>query len=183
MSLIGYYPNQLGEFLSQGTFSTVSTGNIILWAGLNTPDGFLLCDGSAVLVSQYPLLYQTIQTKYNVPGVPAGYFNVPDLRGRQVIGRNGNTVFPDLSGALGGKGGATRVNMTAEMLPEHNHTMRRGTAQPPQSGNPFPTPAKVPITTAVDSGTVVYDSSGNPITQQPLIIVQPYLTMKFIIKT
>jgi hypothetical protein len=73
--------------------------------------------------------------------------------------------------------------MTAEMLPEHNHTMRRGTAQPPQSGNPFPTPAKVPITTAVDSGTVVYDSSGNPITQQPLIIVQPYLTMKFIIKT
>ena len=40
MSLIGFYPNQLGEFLSQGTFSTVSTGNILHWAGINIPDGF-----------------------------------------------------------------------------------------------------------------------------------------------
>jgi microcystin-dependent protein len=69
----------------------VPTGAVLPFAGSTAPDGFLLCDGSAVSRSTYSALYTAI-------GVAHGYgdnsttFNLPDYRGRFLRGRDGGTA-------------------------------------------------------------------------------------------
>jgi hypothetical protein len=49
-------------------------GSIILHAGMNAPDGYLLCDGSQYNIIEYELLYHAIGVAYGGGG---GKFNVP----------------------------------------------------------------------------------------------------------
>ena len=55
-------------------------GTISAFGGAAAPDGWLLCDGSAVSRSTYARLFTAISTTWGV-GDGATTFNVPDLRG------------------------------------------------------------------------------------------------------
>lgn len=69
---------------------TVPVSAIFPFAGRTVPEGYLLCDGSEVLISDYPLLYEAIGFSYrsNLLLVGVGTFALPDLRGRFPLGRD-----------------------------------------------------------------------------------------------
>jgi microcystin-dependent protein len=69
--------------------ATVPPGSIFPFAGAVVPSGYLLCDGSEVLISRYPLLYGVIQNIYTIGTLRGeGTFALPDLRGRFALGRD-----------------------------------------------------------------------------------------------
>lgn len=65
----------------------VPSGTIFAFAASNVPSNYLLCDGSAVSRSTYQDLFNAIGTTYGA-GDGSTTFNIPDLRGRIVIGRD-----------------------------------------------------------------------------------------------
>jgi microcystin-dependent protein len=77
----------------------------------------LYCDGSAIDRTIYADLFESIGTTYgNGDGVTT--FNIPNLRGRNVIGLNSSETDFDV---LGETGGAKRHTLTIGELPAHNH--------------------------------------------------------------
>jgi hypothetical protein len=60
-------------------------GTILAFAGNSTPQGYLVCDGSAVSRTTYRLLYTIIGTTYGA-GNGSSTFNLPDLRGEFIRG-------------------------------------------------------------------------------------------------
>lgn len=94
---------------------TFPAGIIIPFAGPteNIPDGWMLCDGSAVSRSEYANLYKTIGVCWGI-GDGATTFNVPDLRGmflRGVSGDSGNDADADSRIVLKDNGGNTGNNV------------------------------------------------------------------------
>ena len=79
-------------------------GVINTFAGDSTkvPKGWLLCDGSAVSRTEYPRLFEAIGTLYGA-GDGETTFNLPDLRGKFLLGSSSEY-------SLGGTGGAYSVN-------------------------------------------------------------------------
>lgn len=59
-------------------------GAIMLFGSTQPPQGWLECDGSNVLISDYPNLFLAIGCSFGC--VPAPYFVLPDLRGYFVRG-------------------------------------------------------------------------------------------------
>jgi len=125
----------------------VPIGSIMPYAGVNPPEGYLLCDGAEVEEDEYPELYAIIGTIYNGTAPLAGIntFRLPDLRGRFAMGRdnmdNGNAI-PTSAGpfdggggsanrigdvqasTLGGAGGSDTVALAQSNLPDHTHDMK-----------------------------------------------------------
>jgi microcystin-dependent protein len=81
--------DRLVKLEPSGRFSDVFlnffAGIVVPYAGASAPDGFLICDGSAVSRSTYARLFAVISTTYGV-GDGSTTFNLPDLRGTSVIG-------------------------------------------------------------------------------------------------
>lgn len=67
----------------------VPPGTIIAYGGKNVPQGYLLCDGRTVSTSDYPELYQAIETIY---GGNSSNFKLPDLRGMFLRGEGSQAV-------------------------------------------------------------------------------------------
>ena len=79
-------------------------GAIKPWTAAAAPDGYLLCDGSAVSRSTYADLFAVISTTYGA-GDGSTTFNVPQLQGKMPQGYDGNTYN------LAGTGGANTVTV------------------------------------------------------------------------
>jgi microcystin-dependent protein len=88
-------------------------GIVIPFAGSTAPQGYLLCDGSAVSRTDYADLFAAIGTVYGA-GDGSTTFNLPDLSGRVVIGVSN-------SHALGSTGGEVSHVLTSSELPAHVH--------------------------------------------------------------
>ena len=88
-------------------------GIVMPFAGSTAPQGYLLCDGSAVSRSEYADLFTAIGTTYGA-GDGSTTFNVPDLAGKVVIGVSDNH-------ALGSTGGEASHTLTESELPAHVH--------------------------------------------------------------
>ncbi|HIZ28887.1 MAG TPA: phage tail protein [Candidatus Adamsella sp.] len=56
----------------------IPTGCIISFSSYELPEGFLICDGSQLLIKDYPELYSIIGSIYGNDGTN---FNLPDFRG------------------------------------------------------------------------------------------------------
>src|SRR5688500_6092933 len=65
----------------------VPTGAVLPHAGSTAPTDWLLCDGSAVSRTTYAGLFNVIGETYGV-GDGSITFNLPDLRGRAVAGKD-----------------------------------------------------------------------------------------------
>lgn len=114
-------------------------GIIQMWAGKVVPDGYLLCDGSQYKTSDYPELYAALGTAFNTAmsasgtayTTQSGYFRVPDLRGRFVVGRHDS----DNDYRTMGQGGGTKtVALTSDQMPSHDHMVKDYTIIPHGSG-------------------------------------------------
>ena len=90
-------------------------GIVMPFAGSTAPQGYLLCDGSAVSRTDYADLFTAIGTVYGA-GDGSTTFNVPDLSGRVVLGVS-------QSHALGSTGGEATHTLTEQELPAHSHVV------------------------------------------------------------
>lgn len=59
-------------------------GTIKLFAGNYAPEGWLICDGRLLPISQYSALFSVVGTTYGGDGRTT--FGIPDMRGRSVVG-------------------------------------------------------------------------------------------------
>lgn len=68
----------------------VPVGAIMPFAGSVVPSGYLLCDGSEVLIGDFSKLYAVIGYTYRTPSLLIGKatFALPDLRGRFPLGKD-----------------------------------------------------------------------------------------------
>ena len=95
-------------------------GTIIAYAGSTAPDGYMLCDGSAVSRSIYSRLFTAIGTTYGT-GDGSTTFNVPNLKGKVVVGYNSSDS--DFN-SLGNTGGEKTHTLTVDEIPSHDHDIR-----------------------------------------------------------
>ena len=95
----------------------VPPGTIVTYISNTIPAGWLACDGSSYLRSQYPELFSVISTTF---GGTSTTFNVPDLRGRTVVGVGSGVGLT--ARALASTGGAETHTLTTAELPSHSHS-------------------------------------------------------------
>lgn len=135
--------------LLQG-LATMPIGTITGFGGSTPPLGYLFCDGSEILIGDYPELFAVIGYTFKATSLLIGSstFALPDLRGRFALGRdnmdNGNTVpsigdptilidagggnadrVTDVSAdTLGTGSGVAEKSLTLSNIPDHEHDLR-----------------------------------------------------------
>ncbi len=104
-------------------------GAVIAYMGTNAPNGWLLCDGSAISRTQYAALFAVIGTSSGY-GDTTTTFNLPDLRGVFLRGVNGTRSDgngdPDAANRPGPANGANGGNAVGsyqqDMFKTHQHS-------------------------------------------------------------
>jgi microcystin-dependent protein len=96
-------------------------GTILLCAFNYAPNGWMLCNGQSLLISQYVALYSLIGTKYGGDGVKN--FNLPDLRGRFPVGMGQSPYSGVVACNLGDVHNSTgQVSLVSGNVPLPLHT-------------------------------------------------------------
>ncbi|CAM3443087.1 phage tail protein [Paracidovorax anthurii] len=72
-------------------------GQVILWAVPFIPQGWALCDGTALSITQNQALFALLSTRFGGDGVNT--FNLPDLRNRVPMGTLNVVQVPGVTGA------------------------------------------------------------------------------------
>ena len=97
-------------------------GEIRMFAGNYAPQGWFICDGSALDINSYTPLFALIGTTYGGNGVST--FNLPDLRGRVPVHQGQGRGLT--SRVLGQSFGSESVVLNASNLPTHTHSIKAG---------------------------------------------------------
>ena len=177
----------------------IPTATIVPWSSASVPSGFLECDGTAVSRTTYATLFGIVGTTYGA-GDGSTTFNVPDLADNVPVGKSGTKSLASTGGAntvaaTGNVGGSTaNATLSSPQLASHNHTIP-GTgpgASPPAvtaSGiGPFRNQSRafnVASLTSNNTGSGAGHSHNMSATfsGDSTSVVQPYLTVIYIIKT
>ena len=93
------------------TYLPAVVGAVVAFAGRVTPQGWLLCDGSAVSRKDYAALYAVIGTTYGA-GNGSTTFNLPNLadrfiQGNSTVGTVKSAGLPNITGGLIPHGGVS----------------------------------------------------------------------------
>jgi microcystin-dependent protein len=112
----------------QGIPGVIPSGVVWDFAGATLPTGWLFCDGSAVSRTTYASLYAALGGASSPWGQGDGAitFNLPDLRGRTLIGVGSTTppMPPGLTNrALAAVGGEETHPLTLAELASHGHLL------------------------------------------------------------
>lgn len=155
--------------------ATPPTGCVMAYSGAAAPAGWLLMDGSAVSRDTYARLFSIFGTTYGA-GDGATTFNLPDARGRALVGYDATQPEFDDIGEVGGE--KTHTLSESEM-PSHTHTVDIGHNEygvadwdldyAGAGGRAFQT-----------SGSRTSAATGDGVPHNNL---QPYLVLQYIIKT
>jgi microcystin-dependent protein len=157
-------------------------GQIMMFAGNFAPNGWALCDGQLLSISQYTALFSILGTTYGGNGQTT--FALPDLRGRVPVHPGQGPGLSNYS--LGQQSGTETVTLTTAQIPAHAHAFAPGcSTQAPNSDTPA---NAVPAT--IDS-TSMYSTEPNgnmrPVNSaavggsQPHGNLQPLVCVNFII--
>jgi microcystin-dependent protein len=123
---IGVQVNASNELAPRQRFASVPyamradvpPGTIVAFGGTTPPAGWLLCNGTAKSSLAYPDLFGAIGYRWGGSG---GVFNIPDLRGRALIGSGQGNGLTDRT--LAQNGGEETHTLTVAEMPNHNHTV------------------------------------------------------------
>ena len=118
--------NQLATEYTPPTM-TLPVGMISPYSGPTAPEGWLICDGSAVSRAAYPDLFTVCGTTYGA-GDGTTTFNLPDLRTRAPIGASDTTG----GGAIIERGvmvGSAFSTLSVANLPAHSHNLDASTGR------------------------------------------------------
>ena len=120
--------------ISGATSVFMPAGALVPYAGSSAPTGWLLCAGQAVSRTTFATLFAAVGTTYG-SGDGSTTFNLPDLRGRAIFGRDdmdgtaANRITNAVSGitgtTLGATGGDQRIGTHGHTAAQaaHNHTI------------------------------------------------------------
>ena len=146
-------------------------GTVSMWSGTasSVPNGYLLCDGSAVSRVAYTDLFNAIGTAHG-SGDGSTTFNLPNLRNRFVVGEG-------TSYALAATGGSADAVLIA-----HSHTYSRATHRNVADGGV--NGAYVSSLTGATTSTVGQNNAGNASTTQTgtNANLPPYYALCYVIK-
>ena len=126
------------ENINNGELSS-PIGTVSVYAGIESDTqllnrGYLIANGASILRADYPELFAIIGTTYG--SSDSNHFNLPDLRGRTVVGvygsndQNKEAEFD----TLGETGGAKTVTLTVNQIPSHTHTFTGTSSTTASSG-------------------------------------------------
>lgn len=155
-------------------------GQIMMFAGNFAPRGWAFCNGQLLPIAQNSALFSILGTTYGGNGTTT--FALPDLRGRGPIHFGQGPGISNHN--IGENGGRESVSLTVNQLPPHNHAL----AVSQDSGKVTDPAGNV----LAISGTPVYSPEQpnhqmNPAAigatgeGQPVPVMQPYLTINFVI--
>lgn len=98
-------------------------GEIRIFAGTFAPDGWALCDGQLLAISQFSALFSILGTNYGGNG--SSNFALPNLQGCSPLQQG--FVEGMTQRVLGEEGGATDVSLTIAEMPGHTHVASAST--------------------------------------------------------
>ena len=171
-----------------------ATGTILPWSSGSVPTGFLECDGAAVSRTTYSTLFGVISTTYGT-GDGSSTFNLPNLADNVPMGKSGTKALASTGGAnttpvtaAGNISGTTaNASLSTSQLASHSHPggANSSTFHTSGTGNPNSPNARAGSTGSTGSGTghshnMSANFSGTAVNPS---ILQPYLTLLYIIKT
>jgi microcystin-dependent protein len=176
-----------GQFLTG--IEGLNTGLIVPWSYSSIPNGFLECDGTAVSRSTYAALFAVIGTTYGA-GNGSTTFNVPDLKDRLSLSKSNNKALASTGGAntvtnTGNIGGnLANTTLTTGQLPSHTHNcfIIMGSGGAIYGGTGRNTGQSVTTGSTGGGGGHGHNLSAN-FTGDATSVLQPYLTLIYIIKT
>jgi microcystin-dependent protein len=99
-------------------------GEIRLFAGDFAPEGWRICDGSLLLINEYPALFSILGSTYGGDGVTT--FGLPNFKGRIPVG-TGESQESKTHYDLGKNGGTKEALLSLDHLPPHNHSIKATT--------------------------------------------------------
>jgi microcystin-dependent protein len=94
-------------------------GGICMYPSAVPPTGYLLCDGALLDAETYPNLFTIIGHSFDTEAGQTTTFNVPDMRGRFVVGNGQNGT--DALYTINDKGGEQAHVLTTDEVGEHTH--------------------------------------------------------------
>ena len=169
----------------------LSTGLIIPYGSATIPSGFLECDGSNVSRTTYADLFAVVGTTYGA-GDGSSTFGLPNLADNVAVGKSNNKSLASTGGAntvtsTGNVGGSTaNATLSESQLASHDHQFYYvnaffgGQYAPERDGfqnvNYF-------NTNNAGSGTGHSHNMSANFTGDATSVLQPYLTVVYIIKT
>jgi len=170
----------------------IPTGTIVPWSTGSVPTGFLECNGAAVSRSTYSGLFAVVSTTYGA-GDGASTFNLPDLQDKVAISKSGTTALASTGGAntvtaTGNVGGSTaNATLSTAQLASHSHTMRTigaygGNGQAMAAQQQLNPPQTQSTSSTGSDGGHSHNMSAT-FTGDATSVVQPYLTVMYVIKT
>ena len=169
-----------------GSVLDMPLGTILPIATESVPEGWVLCDGQDISIEEHQSFYNLVGTSYGPGdsafwaqvGFPATTFNVPDLRGRTIIGANdmggeGSGVLLNHQASFGAIGGEEMHQLTEAEMPSHSHGITASILDGPN----IQTIGRR-VANAVANQTVTNPQGGD----EPHNNMQPYMALNYMIK-
>jgi microcystin-dependent protein len=159
---------------------------IKMFGGNFAPNGYALCNGQIIAISQNTTLFSLLGTTYGGNGTST--FALPNMQGRAPVHQGSGAGIDPVD--LGEMAGETNVTLTSGNLPTHTHPISGALIA---NSNPGETPASNTLFTnsapnqlyATALGTGGLNLAPQTITMaggsQPHNNAQPYLAVTFII--
>ena len=149
-------------------YDSAPVGAIFGYPSLTPPTGYMVCDGSELSRTEYASLFAVIGTSYGV-GDGSTTFNIPNIKGRMIVGHN---IADSDFNSLGNTGGSKTHTQTVSEMARHTHVLKKGGAVGGDgSGLAY-------------SGTTASNNAGvEPAGEgEPMDIMNPYIVACYIIK-
>ena len=153
-----------GETLSGvNSVDTTPVGMIMPYAGTTIPEKWMKCEGQTLSRTDYSELFSVIGTTYG-SGDGSTTFNLPNIKGKMIIGYDSNDSDFNTLGATGGSKSHTLTN----------YELPKGAwiSQEPDDG----------VSISVNSGNNYGMNTQSNQMGQPMNIMNPYIVFNYCIK-
>jgi len=169
----------------------IPTATIVPWSSASVPSGFLECNGANVSRTTYADLFAVVGTTYGT-GDGSSTFGLPDLQDNVAVGKSGTKAIGSTGGAntvtsTGNVGGSTaNATLSTGQLASHSHPAGRGNSGFGRNtmSHPVYLPGGGPGNTgSTGSGQGHSHNMSATFSGDATSVVQPYLTVIYIIKT